>query len=56
MEKSKEKSASAEFKPRMGRPPQAEKKGIEMPIEGDYVVINIPGKDLRKRFLSDILN
>jgi hypothetical protein len=43
-------------KPKMGRPPQAEKKGIEMSIDGDYVVIKIPRKDLTKKLLSDILN
>ncbi|RYZ82619.1 MAG: hypothetical protein EOP04_21695 [Proteobacteria bacterium] len=45
-----------ELKKKMGRPSQAEKKGIEMSIEGEFVVIKVPRKDLTKRLLSDILN
>jgi hypothetical protein len=55
MEKSKEKASSTVAKPRMGRPPQTEKKGIEMSIEGDYVVIKVPRKDLTKKLLAELI-
>ena len=41
-----------------GRPPasEAQKKTIELSVEGEYVVIKVPRKDLTKRLLAEILN
>ena len=43
-------------KAKMGRPPAAEvKKTMEVTIDGDYVVIKIPRKDLTKRLLAELI-
>ena len=40
---------------KMGRPIAAEKKSIEVSIEGDYVTIKIPRKDLTKKLLAELI-
>lgn len=44
-------------KPKMGRPPASEvqKKSIEIKIEGDFVVIKVPRKDLTKKLLAELI-
>lgn len=43
-------------KPKMGRPPVSEaKKSIEVTVDGDYVVIKVPRKDLTKKLLAEFI-
>jgi hypothetical protein len=42
-----------------GRPkgfsPKTEAKGIQVTIEGEYVVLKIPKKDLSRKLLADLI-
>lgn len=51
-----EKKSTTEPK-KMGRPPASEatKKSMEVTIEGDYVVIKVPRKDLTKKLLAELI-
>ncbi len=43
-------------KPKMGRPPMSDaKKSIEVTVEGDFVVIKVPRKDLTKKLLAELI-
>lgn len=51
-----EKKSSPEVK-KMGRPPVGDspKKSIEVTVEGDFVVIKVPRKDLTKKLLAELI-
>ncbi len=55
MENKQTKTGQA-MKPKMGRPPMSEpKKSIEVTVEGDFVVIKVPRKDLTKKLLAELI-
>lgn len=49
-----QKAKSTEAKKKTGRPAKAEKHGVEVAIEGDYVIVRIPRKELGKRLFSEL--
>jgi hypothetical protein len=42
-------------RPKGFSPAKAEAKGIQVTIEGEYVVLKIPKKDLSRKLLADLI-